>query len=182
MPPPLILVGHNIVHGQLNHEHYARKQIELRQLLDFAICAPATNSRSIGESSTGASAASAWDMCWRRTCDMTGRCSVSVCRISAAPRKHAVRRLRYAMEFPLVERRQREAELRAREWEKSRSASSVSGRKRRSASSTRRSFGYVSGSRSCNASSARRSFGHVNWSRNRNAGSVSGSRVATQAA
>ena len=89
MPPPLILVGHNIVHGQLNHEHYARKQIQLRQLLDFAILRSRYEQQIDWGELTGASAASAWDMCWRRTCDMTGRCSVSVCRPSA-PRRESM--------------------------------------------------------------------------------------------
>jgi hypothetical protein len=37
MPEPTILVAHNVVHDQLNHERYPWKYVELRQLFDLAM-------------------------------------------------------------------------------------------------------------------------------------------------
>ena len=114
MPPPTILVGHNIVHDQLNHERYARKTIELRQLLDLAILRSRYEQQiDWGEldrrfSSVGLGHVLATYLRYDKA--LLGQRKPA---ISSAPRKHAVRRLRYAMEFPLVERRRLEAEREA---------------------------------------------------------------------
>jgi Uncharacterised nucleotidyltransferase len=116
IPPPTIMIAHNIVHDQLNHERYAWKQVELRQLLDFAIM------RGRYESQID------WKELDRRFNDVgLGHVLATYLHynkkllgqpmpvIRSAPRKHAMRRLRHATEFPLRERPMRRAEKRAKE-------------------------------------------------------------------
>jgi hypothetical protein len=45
LPEPTRSVGHNVVHGQLNHAHYQRGTVELRQLLDLAMIRARDESR-----------------------------------------------------------------------------------------------------------------------------------------
>jgi hypothetical protein len=114
IPSPTILIGHNVVHDQLNHERYARKQIELRQLLDFAIIR-ARHEQDID-----------WAELDRRFCSVgLGHVLATYLRydealfhqrmpaIGSAPRRHAMRRLRLVMEDPPAERRLRQREQEA---------------------------------------------------------------------
>jgi hypothetical protein len=111
MPPPTILVAHNIVHDQLNHERYSRKTIELRQLLDFAILRSGYEQqidwRELDRrfSSVGLAHVLATYLLYDKVLFHQPMPA-----IGSAPRKHAMRRLRHAMEFPLAERRSRQAQ------------------------------------------------------------------------
>ena len=115
VPPPTIMIAHNVVHDQLNHERYAWKQVELRQLLDLAMLR-ARYEREID-----------WGELDRRFNDAgMGRVLAtylhygevlfgqSMPAVRSAPRAKAIHRLRSAMEFPLRERILRRHAERAR--------------------------------------------------------------------
>jgi hypothetical protein len=115
LPSPTIMIGHNVVHDQLNHERFAWKQVELRQLLDLAML------RARYEQAID------WVELDRRFRDAgMGRVLAtylhygevlfgqSMPAIRSAPRARAIRRLRSAMEFPLRERPLRRAQEEAR--------------------------------------------------------------------
>jgi hypothetical protein len=116
IPTPTILIGHGIVHDQLNHERYARKQLELRQLVDFAVV------RTRHEQEID------WAELDRRFRIVgLGHVLATYLRydralfhqpmpaITSAPRSQSMRRLRRTMEDPPAERRAREARQRAQQ-------------------------------------------------------------------
>lgn len=115
MPTPTMLIGHNVVHDQLNHERYSSKEVELRQLLDFAVLR-ARHGPDID-----------WEELDRRFCRIgLGQVLATYLRydevlfhqpipaIGSAARPRAMRGLRQSIELPPAERRLRQAQRRAR--------------------------------------------------------------------
>ena len=112
---PTVLIGHNIVHDQLNHQRYAWKQIELRQLLDFAMIRAHYEQEIDWEELDGrfnSAGLATCSSCILRYDKVLFRQPMPA--ITSAPRAQAIRRLRRAMEFPLTGHRLREAEQEAR--------------------------------------------------------------------